>query len=281
MQDHPGFKRILQLTAFQPEEAAAFNCALRMTLDHHGRLTLLHVGNESHDDVPWGRFPQVRRTLEEWGLLPKDSGPEDVYSTLGITIHKHALHAKDLKEPVAKYLENHPSDLVIMATEGRSALQQLVSPSRSEPIADLSNVPTLFLPKDRPAPMRKKDGAFTIERILIPALNVEKALTAIRPVLALARCSVAKPVTIHILQVGDDPHALDALHLPSIPEAIWERSVQQGAVVDTITAFAADWEPDLIAMATDGTNSLIDALMGTTTERILRNTKRMMLAVPA
>ncbi|HQV52515.1 MAG: universal stress protein [Flavobacteriales bacterium] len=280
LQDHPGFKQVLHLTSFRPEEIPAFHAALRLALDHRGKLTLLHIGMEDHDHVPWDRFPHVRETLEGWGLMPKDSAQQDVFTTLGIKIHKHALHAKDLKEPVARYLDENPSDMVVMATEGRSALRQLVSPSRSEPIADLSNIPTLFLPTDGPTPLRETDGALSLKRILIPALNVATALTAIRPVLALARCSVAQPVIVHIMHVGDDAHALDALQLPNIPEATWERSVLRGAVVETISEFAASWGPDLIAMATDGRDSWSDALMGTTTERILRGTKRMMLAVP-
>jgi len=44
---------------------------------------------------------------------------------------------------------------------------------------------------------------------------------------------------------------------------------------------AADWPPDMIGMATAGHHGFLDALRGSTTERVLRRSPCPLLAVPA
>jgi nucleotide-binding universal stress UspA family protein len=51
-------------------------------------------------------------------------------------------------------------------------------------------------------------------------------------------------------------------------------------VVETIVETAADWQADLIGMPTAGHDGFLDALRGSTTERVLRQAPCPLLAVP-
>jgi nucleotide-binding universal stress UspA family protein len=52
-------------------------------------------------------------------------------------------------------------------------------------------------------------------------------------------------------------------------------------VVDTILAVARERAADLIVMTTEGRSGFLDALRGSTTERVLRSGALPLLAVPA
>jgi nucleotide-binding universal stress UspA family protein len=50
--------------------------------------------------------------------------------------------------------------------------------------------------------------------------------------------------------------------------------------VDSIIEAAGDWQPDLIGMPTAGHHGFLDALRGSTTERVLRRAPCPLLVVP-
>ncbi len=54
-----------------------------------------------------------------------------------------------------------------------------------------------------------------------------------------------------------------------------------GDVVQTIEREAEQWTPDLIVFTTEGHRDFLDALRGSTTERVLRAAHCPVLAVPA
>jgi nucleotide-binding universal stress UspA family protein len=56
---------------------------------------------------------------------------------------------------------------------------------------------------------------------------------------------------------------------------------RDGEVVETILALAGECAADLIVMATAGRQGFLDALRGSTTERVLRGGAVPLLAVPA
>jgi nucleotide-binding universal stress UspA family protein len=60
-----------------------------------------------------------------------------------------------------------------------------------------------------------------------------------------------------------------------------ETILRQGEVVNEILKAEADWRPDLMVLATQGHIDFLDALRGSTTERVLRGAHCPVLAVPA
>lgn len=273
-------RRILLPSGFSAQEDAAFRMALRLCVDHHAKLTVLHVGPEDRDEVPWGRFPKVRKTLESWGLLPTGSTPEDVWTRLDISIEKRAIHGADALQGVRKYMELHSTELIVMSTEGRSALAQLLSPSVAEPIAAGTEAPSLLMPNGRPAPLRASDGALQISNILMPigrGIDHTRAL-ALAAGLALHSCEPV--VSITLLHVGTDDAWLSHLTVLEDARIHWNRMVRSGSVVETVLTVAQELNAGLVVMATNGHDSLLDRLAGTRTEQILRALQRPVLAVP-
>jgi nucleotide-binding universal stress UspA family protein len=60
--------RIAHSTDFSHASATAFLHALRLAVDTHSGLDLLHVKDPGQDET-WQSFPHVREPLVRWGLL--------------------------------------------------------------------------------------------------------------------------------------------------------------------------------------------------------------------
>jgi nucleotide-binding universal stress UspA family protein len=60
----------------------------------------------------------------------------------------------------------------------------------------------------------------------------------------------------------------------------WERRAVPGDPDRALPAAAQGWDPDLVVMATEGRHGFMDAVRGSTTERVLRAIPCPLLAVP-
>ena len=74
---------------------------------------------------------------------------------------------------------------------------------------------------------------------------------------------------------------MPAVDKPAAEGRHWHERRTDGDVVETIWGQAADLEADLIVMATQGHDGFLDALRGSTTERVLNGADCPLLAVPA
>ena len=71
--------------------------------------------------------------------------------------------------------------------------------------------------------------------------------------------------------------------LPALPEGegwTWQTSLGQGEPVESILAEAEKLQANLIVMTTNGRDTLGEAVLGSTTERVLRRAGCPVLAVP-
>ena len=68
---------------------------------------------------------------------------------------------------------------------------------------------------------------------------------------------------------------------PKRPAWSWNMLVAKGDQVEWILATGADFDVDLIAMTTEGHNSLFDLLRGSIIERVVRGARCPLLAIPA
>ena len=60
----------------------------------------------------------------------------------------------------------------------------------------------------------------------------------------------------------------------------WTHTVRSGDIVEEILQVAQEEQPNLIVMPTQGHNGFLDALRGSTTERVIREAHCPILAVP-
>jgi nucleotide-binding universal stress UspA family protein len=73
---------------------------------------------------------------------------------------------------------------------------------------------------------------------------------------------------------------MPALELPEFPDWKFEKRQAPGDVVEQILHEEAEWSPDLMVLATQGHRDYLDALRGSTTERVLRGARCPVLTIP-
>jgi nucleotide-binding universal stress UspA family protein len=265
---------VFHATDLSAASELAFAHALRIALAAKAALTIFHVAGED-EAVPWSQFPGVRRMLEGWGLLPPGS-PASAVPKLGIEIEKVAARGDDPVRASVDYLHGFPAQLVVLATHGRDGAPRWLRPSVAEPIARDARALALFVPHAARGFVDAATGRVQLERVLVPVDRRPNPQVAVSVASALARALGAEPELrlLHVGEPGDEP----ALRLPAGCEARTRRETRRGDVVDAIVAAAAEPSADLVAMTTAGHHGFLDALRGSTTERVLRRIGRPVLA---
>jgi nucleotide-binding universal stress UspA family protein len=117
-------------------------------------------------------------------------------------------------------------------------------------------------------------GALGLHVVLVPAADRAAAtvgLAAARQLLALAGVAT-EPTRVVLGHVGATAHDLEDLgvEVMNVP----------GDVVDGVVALATMIDADLVVMPTHGHDAVLDAVRGSTTERVTRRLGRPLLSVP-
>src|SRR5215475_4893230 len=107
-------QRIFHPSDFSDFSNLAFNHALKLAITGKCDLTILHMESVPADNA-WAEFPRVRRTLEQWKLLPPDS-PQEAISKLGLNVQKVVLLESAPVRSMLHFLSTHPHDLIVLAT---------------------------------------------------------------------------------------------------------------------------------------------------------------------
>ncbi len=275
--------RIVHPSDFSEASMVAFAHALKLALQARAELELVHVQpdrTESEESARWGDFPGVRATLARWGVLSPDAAAEDVEKIAGLRVRKVLSTEPDPLEAMIDYCAAHPPDLLVLATHQREGLSRWLHRAVAEPLARRSRAMTLFVPEGADGFVALGDGAVRLRRILIPVDHVPSAQAALEEAFLLASGFERRGVVFQLLHIGTE-YGMPRLSLPHRPTWRWEENLAHGQPVERILQEARDWQPDLIAMATQGHTDFLDALRGSTTERVLRGAPCPVLTVPA
>ena len=138
------YESILHPTDFSHGSDVAFVHALKLTLASKAMLQILHVDSNPRE-VGWEEFPQVRKTLVRWKVLPLGASNADVAETK-CDIHKNKATGTDAAEGVLSHLERYPADLIVLATHQRGGLARWLHGEIAGKIAAQSGADTLFFP---------------------------------------------------------------------------------------------------------------------------------------
>lgn len=270
----PGW-RILHPTDFSEASEVAFVHALKLALVTQGHLHVLHVS--SHEGrVRWRGFPGVREALERWGVLPSGSRPEAV-ADLGIEVVKVAAVGDDPVLIAHDFLGRHPADVIVLATHQRDGLARWRQPSVAEQIARRARQVTLFVPDGTGGFVDAVTGLIRLRRVLIPVDRIPAPQPAIEAAAALASLNGGGPTTFRLVHVGETE--VPAVVTKEQPGWAWERSLLNGEPATALVEAIQDFHPDLVVMTTAGRHGFMDALRGSTTERVLRAVRCPLLAV--
>jgi len=259
-------------TGFDGDDTRAFAHGLRLAHAMGTSMTHLHRG----DLMRLGPDLGVRSVLERWGELPADSRPEDV-AALGFWVRKVGLQKGDVRHAVIEFVKNHALDLLVIGTT-RSALRRLVS--GSGPTVKEAEAPTLFLPPDSRDLVDLSTGKTRLRTVVVPVAASPSAASAVNLALSLARHLQAQSGRIVLLHVGEGS---DRPKVEETEQAGWSYEWRNatGNAAAAICATAQDVDADAIAMTTTGARGFLDALRGSTVERVVANAPCPVLAVPA
>jgi nucleotide-binding universal stress UspA family protein len=276
----PLVRSVLHPTDFSAASERAFANALALALFRQTRLTLLHVF-DGKSSVAWDKFPPVRGTLERWGLLEPGSAREDVYARLKVEVEKVEIQSSFPASAVVRYLDSHPHDLLVLATEGEAGLPAWFSRSTAESIAGGARTAALLVPASAARGLVSLEhGAYTLRSILVPVDTEPDAGLAIELATRTAGLFGEGAVDITLLHVGTG-----AAPWPSgaTDGAGWRfrREQHGGPVVAEILAVAERVQADVIVMPTAGERGLLEMLAGSTTQQVVRRARCPVLAVPA
>ena len=257
-------------TDLSPQGAAAFEHALSLALANRCRLDVLHV-DEPGDSPDWDDFPQVRQTLQRWGILAPGAPIDAVHSTTGVKVRKVGIHDRDPVAGLAHFLDENQSDLIVMATHGRAGIDRLFNSSVTAGLVQARRVPTLILGPAARSFVNPADGSLAIRKVLVPLDHDPDPHAALEVIEQIA---------------GNLGLALDFVHVGARPPVVRDgpngpRTVRtvEGPVVETLLAEAE--AADLVAMPMAGARGIVDALKGSTTERVMRDVTCPVLALPA
>jgi nucleotide-binding universal stress UspA family protein len=278
----PFVKSVFHPTDFSDESENAFAHALAISVIRKTKLTILHAGDKYLAGNEWTQFPAVRKTLESWYVLPEGSAKEDI-KELGIDVQKVDEADRDPVRASMHYLEENPTDVIVLASGGGKILPQWIAPSKAEQLAQKTETLTLFVPKHAKGFVNPSDGNITVRRILIPIDHTPDPTNAIEYATRMASVMDQLgdgPVDIILLYVGDEQQS-PSLTLKEDPRWNYKKEATKGPVVDEIIKRAHEAEVDLIIMMTEGHHGVFDALRGNTTEQVLRKAPCPLLAVPA
>lgn len=267
-------KRIMHATDFSPQSANAFLHALRLAIDAKAKLYVVHGGEE--DGAHWAQFPHVREALGRWGLIDPGKPPGALEAELGLQVAKVALRGPDLRGAISRFAHEHDCDLLVLWTHGRAGHLPFLDSSIAEDVSRAARTITLFIPGEAHGFVDGKSGRSELASVLVPIGDEFEPIYALRQIDSFLQL-IAPQAKISFLHVGATaPDLRDEtgaqFDLPFV--------LRQGDVVDEIVAAATRTGAQLIAMPTLGRQGLFDALRGSTTERVLREAKMPLLAVP-
>jgi nucleotide-binding universal stress UspA family protein len=275
--DEVKLESIFHPSDFSAASEVAFVHALKIALAAGTKLTMLHV--EASRSAEWQDFPGVRETLERWGLIPKGS-PKSEVGQLGIKVAKVLRLNKDPVNACLVFLEENPTDLIVLAVHQHEGRMRWLRKSVGKPIARKAGQMTLFIPHGVEGFVSRQDGSISLRNILIPVTIRPRPQPSVEAAARLIRNLQLPAGTVTLLHVGAAAE-MPSPQLPKDTEWTWNSVAEVGEPTDTILRTATELPADLIIMTTDGPEGFLDALRGTTSERVLRKAPCPVANLPA
>ena len=270
-------RSIVHPTDFSDLSGLALAHALRIALAAKSKLHLVHI--VQHDAGGALAFPHVRRLLVQWGLSEEDDPPWVVSTNLGLEVDNISLKWQDPARGIVGFLRKHSSDLVVLATHGRDGVEHWLKGSVSAAVFRRSAIPTLFIAKGARGFVSQVSGNIRIRRVLIPVDFSPPPSQAVETIQRFGRLLTGSNIFVHLLHVGSSAPPLHAAssNVSPLPSVI----LRSGNVVKSIVDAAIEFDVDFIGMPTAGHHGVLDAMRGSTTERVIRHAPCPVLAVPA
>jgi nucleotide-binding universal stress UspA family protein len=166
---------------------------------------------------------------------------------------------------------------LVLATHGHEGFERLLYGSKAEEIARHTHVPTLFIRPDAHGFVDKSSGQIRLERILIPVAHSPSPMHSLHFLTDLLAPIGVSSTAFQFVHVGETAPQIFA----ASDQMETKIEVIRGPIVETLLRIAQEHHADMIATPTAGHHGFLDALRGSTTERVLRRAPCPVLAIPA
>ena len=269
-------ERIHHPTDFSSESETAYHHAVRLAFAAKANLDILHVDRRAHA-LDWADFPCVNETLERWQMLPPGSYGSDL---AGIHVEKIAAYGKEPVGPILEHLDENPADLMVLATHRRHGIERWLHREVAQKVARARSLRTLFFPHGSAGFVSPSKGLVSLNNVLVPLDWIPSPQAAIDATVELLDLLGCEQTELTLLHVSAEASEMPAVDLAPREGWQWRERTVSGEVVESILAEAGKIEADLIVMATQGHDGFLDALRGSTTERVLAGADCPLLAVP-
>lgn len=276
---------VLFASDLTPASDRAFDHASILAERLGARLTLYHAVDTAHlSEAREAGDPEVARRSGEAAQAHLGRLASTVAAGSSIVVEQSNQAAQAL---LAQIRATHP-DLVVMATHGREGLAHFFLGSVTERILEVGGSPVLCV--------REPDHgvALPYRRILVPTDLSEASRRAFPLAALLARSFGAEVLGVHVAQVWPGSLAgiptlieeivpsessLGQFLLPEFAGLRVKARVEIGAPWDRIVETARMEKADAIVLSTHGADSLVDRVLGSHAERIIRQAPCPVLVV--
>ncbi len=277
--------RILWPTDFSTESARAFPYAAALASWHEAEIHVLNVAQDGSADNPGmaEEFPVSVGTLAN--LLDVGGQPPQPMNLEALSLVQERMEETSPAEGIVEYADDRDVDLVVVGTRGRRGLQRLFIGSVSEEVLREAPCPVLTV-RDT----KSVAPAWAVRNILVPIDFSEASEGALRHAKELALTYGAQLTLLHAVEevVYPSAYGMEPVDLPG-PEVVErvEKSLAtlvqnqigyEHVVIDATVGYAPSVildraerdDVDLIVIATHGRTGLDRVLLGSVTERVVR-----------
>ena len=269
-------RSVFHPTDFSEASEIAFAHALKIALQAKAELTIFHV--DAGSTLRWRDFPGVRTMLERWDVLPRGSSRSAI-GKLGMDVNKVISPSKNAVKACLNFMEEHPTDLIVLAVRQEESRVRCLDKSVGKPIARAAGQMTLFIPHGMEGFVSRNDGSISLRNILLPVTSKPRPQPGVEAIGRLIRHLHLAPGVVTVLHVGPAAE-MPSIKVPTDSRWTWNRLTKTGDPAHVILQTATNLHSDLIVMTTDGPDGFLDGLRGTTSELVLRKARCPVATLP-
>ncbi len=281
-------RRVLYPTDFSDGSKRAFPQAAQYAHWHEADLHVLNVTarHEHAYEEAKANFPLSMETMSEWLGSPSHPEPKSGWPDLeAMTVVQEQIESANPSQSLVEYADDHDIDLVVMGTHGRRGVERLLIGSVTEEVVRAAPCPVLTI---RSTTEVRPDR--TVRRILVPVDFSEASEDAIKHAKEIALTYGAEIDLIHVVEEAVYPSAygVEPVSIPTqeiidrvednLSDLVREDIGYEHAMVEAVVGYAPraildyaeENDTDLIVIATHGRTGLDRILLGSVTERVLR-----------
>ncbi|MFT4625684.1 MAG: nucleotide-binding universal stress UspA family protein [Myxococcota bacterium] len=273
------FRAIVHPTDFAELSESAFLHALAVGLRARARLVTVHVAG-SATAPSWELFAHVRSRIAVWGALAPDA-TQNALEALGMSLADTRAIEGEAATVVRDVTIREQAELIVLGTHAGSGWRRLRGSLVLTPELQKAGVPTLIHREGTTTFIDAISGRVRLRRVLVPVDETPSATPALEALFRLFDSLDVQGASIRLFHVGPEGAMPPMWPEPQRDTFRFSDGYGSGAPARAIAAEAAAWDADLIAMTTGGRRGLLDAVMGSTVERVVAAAPCPVLAVPS